>query len=324
MINFKTLTFLNRKIAFFCLSSLLLLNGCQKIEPRAYKADQSVVEVKILGTLQDGGMPHLGCKKDCCKEFFEKGYSNKRVVSLGVSDNKEKRNYLIEASPDISVQLNDLVHDKLETLNGIFITHAHIGHYSGLINLGREVAHTSKIPLYLMPKMTDFILSNGPWDQLIELKNIELKKIFNEIEEKLTENLTIIPLKVPHRDEYSETVGFKIIGPNKTALFIPDIDKWGKWDKSIRELITQVDYAFIDGTFYDANEINNRDISEIPHPFIVESLELFKSLDALNKKKVYFIHLNHTNPAINKESKAYKAIYSKGYNVAELGRVFSL
>ena len=129
-------------------------------------------------------MPHLGCTKDCCKEFFEKGYSNKRVVSLGVSDNKEKRNYLIEASPDISVQLNDLVNDKLETLNGIFITHAHIGHYSGLIHLGREVAHASKIPLYIMPKMTDFILSNGPWNQLRELKNIELKKLSNEKEQK--------------------------------------------------------------------------------------------------------------------------------------------
>ena len=324
MINFKTLTFLNRKITLFCLSSFLLLNGCQRIEPKAYKADPNVVELKILGTLQDGGMPHLGCQKDCCNEFFEKGYSNKRVVSLGVSDNKEKSNYLIEASPDISVQLNNLVNDKSKALEGIFITHAHIGHYSGLVNLGREVAHTSKIPLYLMPKMTDFILSNGPWDQLIELKNIELKKIFNEKEEQLTENLKITPLQVPHRDEYSETVGFKIIGPDKAALFIPDIDKWDKWDKSIKELIKQVDYAFIDGTFYDANEINNRDISEIPHPFIIESFDLFNDLNAVDKKKIYFIHLNHTNPAINKESDAYKAIKSKGYNVAELGSVFAL
>ena len=324
MINFKTLTYLNRKIAFFCLSSLLLLNGCHKKDSRNYKTNQSVVEVKILGTLQDGGMPHLGCTKDCCKEFFEKGYSNKRVVSLGVSDNKEKRNYLIEASPDISVQLNDLVNDKLETLNGIFITHAHIGHYSGLIHLGREVAHASKIPLYIMPKMTEFILSNGPWNQLIELQNVELKKLFDEKEQKLTENLKITPIKVPHRDEYSETVGFKIVGPEKAALFIPDIDKWDKWDKSIKELIKQVDYAFIDGTFYDANEINNRDISEIPHPFIIESFQLFNDLNALDKKKIYFIHLNHTNPAINKESDAYKAIKSKGYNVAELGSVFSL
>ena len=175
-----------------------------------------------------------------------------------------------------------------------------------------------------MPKMTEFISSNGPWSQLVEQKNVELKKIFNEKEEKLTNDLSIIPLRVPHRDEYSETVGFKIIGPKKSALFIPDIDKWEKWDKSIKKLITQVDYAFLDGTFYDAQEINNRDISEIPHPFIIESLKLFEDLNKLNRNKIYFIHLNHTNPANNKKSKAYKLIISKGFNVAQEGSNFEL
>ena len=71
--------------------------------------------------------------------------------------------------------------------------------------------------------------------KLIQVKNVELKSLFHEKEEKLTENLTIIPFKVPHRDEYSETVGFKIIGPNKSALFIPDIDKWNKWESESEE-----------------------------------------------------------------------------------------
>ena len=285
---------------------------------------QQKVNIRILGTVQDGGIPHLGCEKSCCKDSFEKGFSNKRVVSLGISDLKENKNYLIEASPDISYQLNDFLKNGKKNLHGIFITHAHIGHYSGLINFGKEVLNSSKMPLYLMPKMTDFISSNGPWSQLVEQKNVELKKIFNEKEEKLTNDLSIIPLRVPHRDEYSETVGFKIIGPKKSALFIPDIDKWEKWDKSIKKLITQVDYAFLDGTFYDAQEINNRDISEIPHPFIIESLKLFEDLNKLNRNKIYFIHLNHTNPANNKKSKAYKLIISKGLNVAQEGSNFEL
>ena len=274
--------------------------------------------------MQDGGMPHLGCVKSCCKDYFEKGFSKKRVVSLGVLDSKENKNYLIEASPDISIQLNELLKNKSSKLDGIFITHAHIGHYSGLINLGKEVANTSKTPLYLMPKMTQFISNNGPWDQLVKLENIELRELFDEKEEKLTENLTIIPLKVPHRDEYSETVGYKIIGPKKKALFIPDIDKWSKWEKSIESLISQVDYAFLDGTFYDGNEVNNRDISQIPHPFIIESLELFKGLKESDRNKIYFIHLNHTNPANNKDSEAYKSIKAKGFQVAKRGMTFQL
>ena len=277
-----------------------------------------------MGTVQDGGIPHLGCIKFCCKNYFERGFSKKRVVSLGISDHKKKKNYLVEASPDISIQLNSFLLNNSKKLDGIFITHAHIGHYSGLINLGREVYNASKIPLYLMPKMTDFISSNGPWDQLVKLKNVELKSLFDKKEEKLTENLTIIPFKVPHRDEYSETVGYKIVGPNKSALFIPDIDKWNKWEISIKQLISKVDYAFLDGTFYDSKEINNRDISEIPHPFIIESLELFKDLKESDRNKIYFIHLNHTNPLLNSKSEEYRNIVSKGYNVALEGLEFEL
>jgi pyrroloquinoline quinone biosynthesis protein B len=126
-------------------------------------------------------------------------------------------------------------------------------------------------------------------------------------------------LRVPHRDEYSETVGFKIIGPKKSALFIPDIDKWDKWDTSIVNLISEVDYAFLDGTFYDTQEINNRNIEEIPHPFIIESLELFKDLKESDRNKIYYIHLNHTNPLLNSQSKEYKHVVSNGYNVAVEG-----
>lgn len=110
----------------------------------------------------------------------------------------------------------------------------------------------------------------------------------------------------------------------KTALFIPDIDKWEKWETSIVELIKEVDYAFLDGTFYDAKEINNRDISEIPHPFIIESIALFKDLSIFDKNKVYFIHLNHTNPVINKSSGPFKNVISKGFNVADINMEFSL
>ena len=312
MTNLIFQEFLNRDkiFVFICLSFFLF--SCKQIDSTIEKS----VGITVLGTVQDGGVPHLGCIKSCCKNYFEKGFSKKRVVSLGVSDHEKKKNYLIEASPDISIQLNNFLSNNSKKLDGIFITHAHIGHYSGLINLGREVFNASKIPLYLMPKMTDFISSNGPWDQLVKLKNVELKSLSHEKEEKLTENLTIVPFEVPHRDEYSETVGFKIIGPNKTALFIPDIDKWSKWKISIKKLISKVDYAFLDGTFYDSKEINNRDISEIPHPFIIESLKLFKDLKESDRNKIYFIHLNHTNPLLNSKSMEYKHVVSNGYNVA--------
>jgi pyrroloquinoline quinone biosynthesis protein B len=312
----KNREFLNIKKIFSLICLLLLFLSCDQNKPSSDKNIKKSVEITVLGTVQDGGMPHLGCRKSCCKNYFEKGYSKKRVVSLGLSDNKKNKNFIFEASPDISIQLHDFLENNAKKLDGIFITHAHIGHYSGLMHLGREVSNTFKTPLYLMPKMTDFISSNGPWEQLVKLKNVELKNLFHKKEEKLSENIRVIPFRVPHRDEYSETVGFRIIGPNKSVLFIPDIDKWDKWDISIKKLISEIDYAFLDGTFYDSKEINNRDISEIPHPFVIESLELFKDLKKTDKNKIYFIHLNHTNPLLNSKSKEYQHVISSGYNVA--------
>jgi len=175
-----------------------------------------------------------------------------------------------------------------------------------------------------MSRMKNFLESNGPWEKLVQNKNIKLKDLSNRDTVFLDKTIKIVPLIVPHRDEYSETVGYKIIGSNRSALFIPDIDKWDKWDLSIVQEISKVDYAFIDGTFYDGEEINHRDVSEIPHPFIVESMNLLKNLSSKEKNKVYFIHLNHTNPALNEDSKAFKQILLNGFHVARINEVFSL
>ena len=306
------------------LMSIMLIGCNSQTQKKEIKFDH--VSLKVLGTIQDGGIPHLGCNKKCCEEYFLNQTQRIGVSSLGISNLKNNKNYLIDATPDINFQLKKLIGNEniSKKLNGIFITHAHMGHYSGLLNLGRESFSSSLVPLFVMPKMHEFISSNGPWDQLVKLKNVDLKSLSNNKPEVLGDNLSIVPFLVPHRDEYSETVGYKIIGPNKTALFIPDIDKWEKWEISIVELVKEVDYAFLDGTFYDAKEINNRDISEIPHPFIIESLELFKNLSVVDKNKVYFIHLNHTNPAIDKTSVPFKNIISKGFNVAEGNMEFNL
>jgi pyrroloquinoline quinone biosynthesis protein B len=312
------------KFNIVLLISIMLISCNYQTKKKEIKSDH--VSLKVLGAIQDGGIPHLGCNKKCCEKYFSNQTKRIGVSSLGISNLKNNKNYLIDATPDINFQLKKLIGNEniSNKLNGIFITHAHMGHYSGLLNLGRESFNSSLVPLFVMPKMYEFISSNGPWDQLVKLKNIDLKSLSNNKPEVLEDNLSIVPFLVPHRDEYSETVGYKIIGPNKTAIFIPDIDKWENWEISIVELVKEVDYAFLDGTFYDAKEINNRDISEIPHPFIIESLELFKNLSVVDKNKVYFIHLNHTNPAIDKSSGSFKNIISKGFNVAESNMEFDL
>ena len=284
------------------------------------------VVLKVLGTIQDGGIPHMGCSKECCTNYFENKSIRIGVSSIGVSNFKYETNYIVDATPDVNFQLQALIGNTnpSEKLDGIFLTHAHMGHYAGLLNFGRESLNSNNIPVYLMPKFFDFISNNGPWDQLVSLNNIKLQRIYNNEKVILHNNLSFTPILVPHRDEYSETVGYIIEGNRKKVLYIPDIDKWAKWNISITEMIKNVDYAFLDGTFFDEKEINNRDISEIPHPFIIESLELFNNLENIDKAKVYFIHLNHTNPVLNKNSEEYKRVILSGFNVAEPGMKFIL
>lgn len=216
----------------------------------------------------------------------------KHATSLGIIDQQNKKKYLFDATPDIRQQmynLHTLASDREYALDGIFLTHAHMGHYTGLMHLGREAAGTKSVNVFAMPKMKKFLETNGPWSQLVALKNIVIKQLTHQQNLKLSNSLSIKPILGPHRDEFSETVGYKIFGPNKSVLFIPDINKWDKWNLSIVDEIKKVDYALLDATFYENGEIPNRDMSQIPHPFVEESMQLFSQLSAKDKAKVFFI-----------------------------------
>ncbi len=300
--------------------------GCTSNDVAINKANQANQYITILGTAQDGGFPHIGCQKKCCDDFY-KGISPKqKVVSLGLIDKETQQKFLFEATPDISTQLADLEKNHLKTrtiIDGVFITHAHMGHYAGLLYFGKEALGKKNIPVYAMPKMKNFLINNGPWSQLVTTKNIAFSNLRKDKVVQLNNSLKVTPFLVPHRDEFSETVGYKIEGENKSALFIPDINKWSLWEKNIVEEVKKVDYAFLDATFFKEGEIN-RPMSEVPHPFIEETVDLFKNESLTTKNKVIFIHFNHTNPALQPNSKERNELTLLGYKFATEGKRFEL
>lgn len=308
------------RFAAFLLVISFIFSCTQLAEKREDKLSAiSIISLVILGTVQDAGSPHIACIKHCCKDLFQNPDKKIKVVSLGLIDSENSKSYIFEATPDFTEQVKKLKsfsNTDDEIPNGIFLTHAHIGHYTGLMYLGKEAMNSKNIPVFAMPKMKQYLENNGPWSQLVSNANISIQESNHLQEIELTPNIKVIPYLVPHRDEYSETIGYTIIGPNKSALFIPDIDKWGKWETNIVEAIALVNYGFFTATFYDGEKINNRDVSQIPHPFIIESMELFKNLDTSEKSKVYFIHFNHTNPVLNAESKESKQVLNNGFNIA--------
>jgi pyrroloquinoline quinone biosynthesis protein B len=250
-------------------------------------------ELLVLGRAQDAGIPQLGCTQAACVDRREGRKPAERVASLGLRNTRTGRSFLFDATPDLSAQLHTLTGGRVP--DGIFLTHAHIGHYTGLMYLGRESINASKVPVYGTSRMTAFLGSNAPWNQLVSLGNIAITAVQHDRPVALGDGMQVTAFQVPHRDEFTDTVGYLIEGPNKKALFIPDIDQWSKWGRDIRALADTVDYAFLDGTFASSGEIPGRSTADIPHPLMSDTRARLKGTRA----QLWFIHLNHTNPELD-------------------------
>ena len=276
--------------------------------------------IHVLGTAQDGGYPHSGCQNLCCSSVWDSPELHRLPSSIAAIDKDKKKFYLFDVTPNIKEQLYRLEDYNCE-LAGIFITHAHIGHYLGLMDLGLEIMNTKKIPVYTMPRMKDFILNNQPMIQLVKNNNIELIELQNN-QNILFDNLSVIPFEVPHRNELSETVGFKLVSSNNSIIYLPDIDDWNTWNINLGEFVMDNDILFLDGTFYKKNEIKLRDISRIPHPEIVDTMSRLSNLSNKHRKRVHFIHFNHTNNVLRNQSDEFNDVINQGFSIAQENQKF--
>jgi pyrroloquinoline quinone biosynthesis protein B len=243
-------------------------------------------------------------------------------------DPRRGQRWIIDATPDFPRQLAEL--DRLAPvaespgLSGIFLTHAHIGHYTGLMHLGRETMGARGIPVHAMPRMRAFLEGNGPWAQLPERGHVQLRPLSADVAVPLGPELRVTPIPVPHRDEYSETVAFRIEGPARSVLYLPDIDAWDRWDRRLEDELRLVDVAWLDGTFYESGELPHRDDAEVPHPPIVSTMEALGALAPELRARVRFIHLNHTNPALRPDGLARRRIVEAGFALAQEGEIVAL
>ena len=281
-------------------------------------------ELVVLGAGQDAGAPQIGHAGDVGARLWPS--------ALALVDRENGQRYLFDATPSITDQLALL--DGIAPpatglgIDGIFLTHAHIGHYLGLAWLGREAAGAQGIPVYAMPRMAAYLRANGPWSQLVALGNIALAEMAADSFTVLSDDFGVMPIPVPHRDEYSETVGFLIMTPDKTALYMPDLDSWDALEEasgtSLEDLVAGADLLFIDATFWDDGELAGRDMSEIPHPRVARVMERLAHLGAESRAKVHFIHYNHTNPVRDPDSAQSALVAARGFAVARRGMRFCL
>jgi pyrroloquinoline quinone biosynthesis protein B len=276
----------------------------------------------VLGTAQDGGYPQAGCHGACCAPAWADPARRRGASCLAIVDPGTGERWLLDATPDFREQLRllDTVAPVGTTpgLAGIFLTHGHMGHYTGLMHLGREAMGARGLGVWAMPRLARFLAANEPWAGLIRWGHVRLEPLAAGAPVHLNERLSLTPIAVPHRDEHTETVGFRIAGPDHAVLYIPDIDAWARWGRELADEIAAVDVAYLDGTFFDGAELPGRDLATIPHPFVVDTLARLAGAPAAEWAKVRFIHLNHTNPLLHPGAPQHRVVAAAGCAVAEM------
>ncbi len=304
-----------------------ILGGCRQAPPQPEIAPF----LYVLGTAQDGGIPHAACTCTRCEAARRDSRLRRRVASLAIVLPSSRRVYLVDATPDFPEQLAMVGDWALERtggvdrspLEGILLTHAHMGHYLGLAWLGFEAVHVRGLPLYVSAAMAEFLETNEPWARLASSGNVTLHVLEMERPLPLAEGVRVIPFLVPHRAEHTDTLGLRIEGPRRTFLYVPDTDGWENWEPPLEQRLAGVDVAFLDGTFYSTDELPDRDARSIGHPPVVQTMGRLDGLGAA-RPRVYFTHMNHSNPLLEPESPARRELERRGYGVLEEGRRWPL
>ncbi len=288
--------------------------------------------VRVVGTVQDGGLPHAACACDRCEAARRDPARRRRIASLALVLPESGRVYLIDATPDIREQLDSLADVRhppagrvdRAPVDGVFLTHAHIGHYLGLAFFGFEAVHPRGLPVYATASMAAFLRENAPWDGLVERRNVEPVVIAPGVPVELGEGVSVAALAVPHRREYTDTVGYLIAGPRSRVLYVPDTDGWEGWRPPLREVLEGVDLALLDGSFFSLDELPGRDVASIGHPLVRQTMDLLAGLATSGRTRVLFTHLNHSNPALDPGSEARREIERRGFALAAEGEEIPL
>ncbi len=278
------------------------------------------MQLVILGSGQDAGVPQIGCYCENCVKSREDKAFRRLGPSIALMDSKKKFCYIFDASPDLKEQvdtINKIAQKeslaKSIPIDGIFLTHTHFGHIAGLWSLGKECINIKKMIIHCTHKMKQFLDSYHPFKHMIEQENITpvpfeigTKQHYNEF--------SVSSFEVPHRNEYVDTVGF-IIHAKKTVVYLPDLDYW---TEEILAIIEEADIALIDATFYTKDEIPR--MANVPHPPMIETMERLKNTTT----EIYFTHFNHTNKTLDETSKERKETLEKGFKLAYDGLIIEI
>lgn len=283
--------------------------------------------IRVLGIAQDGGLPHAACTCERCEAARADPQRASPVASLAIIVGS--RVWLVDATPDLPAQLHALSDVRQaprggvdrRPVDGVLLTHAHVGHYLGLAFLGFEAVAAEGVDVWASPRMAGFLREHAPWEQLVRQEDIVVHEALEGRPVVLDGDAGIeaVPVAVPHRAEYTDTYAWRISGPRATVLYVPDTDPWAKWTTPLDEVLAGVDLLLVDGTFHSMDELPGRDIRQIGHPLIVDTMDRLQAKVSAGELQVWFVHVNHSNPVLEPDGEERAALEARGFRVAGVG-----
>lgn len=248
--------------------------------------------------------------------------------------------YLINASPDISLQLFRFseLHPKPSTyrnspLQAVFLTNADLDHVLGLFSLREgtrfQIYATGAVRRVLEATLgMESVLGcfcGSQWEepavgQFAALEGSDL--MYRAIE--LSGNAP--PFARGPQEAQGQSVAYEFRDGNtgKNLVVAPDV---AGVNEGLLGALKTADAVLFDGTFWSSDELaavrpGAKQAADMGHLTIRDSsLELLRSLRA--SKKIY-LHINNTNPILGPGSKERKAVEGAGLEVGEDGMEFRL
>jgi pyrroloquinoline quinone biosynthesis protein B len=298
--------------------------------------------IKILGSAAGGGFPQWNCNCRNCVAVRAgtPGFKARTQSSLAVS--RDGVNWaLLNASPDLRQQIaaTPALHAdpkaglRHSPIKAAVLTNGDVDHIIGLINL-REAQPFS---IYASKRILDVLAANSVFqvlaDPLVPRNEIALDRPFElqgaGVDLGLTVEAFAVPGKVAlyledkaatsHAGSEGDTIGLKITDPveKKSFFYIPGC---AAVDEKLVARLQGTSVVFFDGTLFTDDEmieqgLLNKTGARMGHISMSGASGSIAAFSQLGVGRLIYVHINNSNPALDENSPARKAIDGAGWEV---------
>ncbi len=302
--------------------------------------------VKVLGAGAGGGFPQWNCNTRLSRLAWD---GDERVIprtqsSIAVSADG-KRWVIVNASPDIRQQIRatEELQPRREgearnsPIAAVVLTNGDIDHVAGLLSLRER----QPFSVYATPRVLSVLKQNSVFrilapDVVSQLTlplndELEIADTGIAVEAFPVHGKVALYLEDPSKEgfgtETGDTIGLKIGGPRSGTLFY--IPGCAKVDAELLARVNGADALLFDGTLFTDSEVIDLGVLDktgmrMGHVPITGEGGSLHAFDGARIAKKAFIHINTTNPILERGSEAENTVKAAGWEVSYDSMTFNV